>query len=80
MSIRDRFRRGRGEHHEAALPAYPLNRSQERSYPEDFQGDIFYWDIDKTYLATEFETLAGLVSTSFEMAADKRKKKAWGSP
>ncbi|MEC9071943.1 MAG: phosphatase domain-containing protein [Myxococcota bacterium] len=68
----DRFRRGGDPSGEEELEEYPLNRSQERDYPEDFRGDIFYWDIDKTYLATEFETLSGLVSTSLEMAADKR--------
>ena len=72
MSIRDRFRRGRGDHHEVMLPAYPLNRSQERTYPEDFQGDIFYWDIDKTYLATDFRSLRGLLTIPLEMAIDKR--------
>ena len=51
---------------------YPLSRTQDRTFEPGFSGDVFYWDIDKTYLATEFETLGGLLTTSMEMAVDKR--------
>lgn len=33
---------------------------------------IFRWDIDKTYLDTEFETFSGLVKTATEKASDKK--------
>lgn len=33
---------------------------------------LFRWDIDKTYLDTEFETLSGLVRTATEKASDKK--------
>ena len=33
---------------------------------------IYRWDLDKTYLRTEFDTLRDLVSRAFEKAADKR--------
>ena len=51
---------------------FPLDRSQERHYPDDFEGRVYYWDIDKTYLATEFDSLKGLLSVPLEFAVDKR--------
>jgi len=33
---------------------------------------VYRWDLDKTYLRTEFDTLRDLVSRAFERAADKR--------
>jgi hypothetical protein len=51
---------------------HPIDRTQERSYPEDFSGPIFIWDIDKTYLATEIHNWRGLLAVPFELAVDKR--------
>src|SRR2546421_559868 len=33
---------------------------------------VFVWDIDKTYLDTQFETFRGLLKTAFEKAFQKR--------
>ena len=33
---------------------------------------VYRWDLDKTYLRTEFDTLRDLLSRAFERAADKR--------
>jgi hypothetical protein len=40
--------------------------------PSNYDGYICTFDLDKTYLATEFETLSGLVKIPFETAADKK--------
>ncbi len=37
-----------------------------------YQGPVYIWDIDKTYLATQFETLRGLIKTAFEKAHEKK--------
>lgn len=36
-----------------------------------YTGDVFVWDLDKTYLRTKFETLRDLLRTAFQKAADK---------
>lgn len=51
---------------------YPLDRSQDRVYPDGWSGRIYVWDIDKTYLATEIHSLTGLLAVPFEFAIDKR--------
>ncbi len=33
---------------------------------------VFRWDLDKTYLRSEFETLRGLIKSAFESASDKQ--------
>src|SRR5262245_28220801 len=33
---------------------------------------VYRWDLDKTYLRTEFDTFRQMVRTAFESAADKR--------
>lgn len=49
-----------------------LQRSNDRTLPADFAGDVFVWDIDKTYLDTHFSSLRGLLAIPFEWAVDKR--------
>ncbi len=49
-----------------------LQRSNARTIPADYQGDVLVWDIDKTYLDTRFSSWRGLVSIPFEAAIDKR--------
>jgi hypothetical protein len=57
----------------AVVPeAYPLDRTNQRSLEAGFSGTVVVCDIDKTYLATDFETLRGLLSIPFEFAVDKR--------
>lgn len=49
-----------------------LQRSNDRTLPADFVGDVYVWDIDKTYLDTHFSSLRGLLAIPFEWAVDKR--------
>jgi hypothetical protein len=35
-------------------------------------GTVYRWDLDKTYLSTDFDSFKGLVRAAFEKAADKR--------
>ena len=51
---------------------YPLDRTNERSYADDFAGRIYVWDIDKTYLRSEIKSIRGLLSIPLEFAVDKR--------
>ena len=51
---------------------YPLDRTNQRQLDPEFRGLVVVCDIDKTYLATNFETLRGLLSIPFEFAVDKR--------
>jgi hypothetical protein len=39
--------------------------------PRDFEGYVFISDIDKTYLATQIDTLSGLIRAAFETAERK---------
>jgi hypothetical protein len=48
-----------------------LERSNDRRFPPDYAGDVLLWDIDKTYLDTNFETWRGLLAIPFEAAVDK---------
>lgn len=54
-----------------ATPRF-VQRSNDRAFPSEWQGDIFVWDIDKTYLDTRFSSLRGLLGIPFEFAVDKR--------
>ncbi len=38
---------------------------------EEYAGPVFVWDLDKTYLQTDYDTLRDLVRTAFERARDK---------
>lgn len=49
-----------------------LDRTNDRKLPDTYAGDILIWDIDKTYLDTQFSSLKGLLSIPFELAVDKR--------
>ena len=51
---------------------YPLDRSNDRKFPPNWDGRLYVWDIDKTYLATEIHSLRGLLAVPFEFAIDKR--------
>ena len=43
---------------------YPIIYLNERTLPEDYDGPIYVWDVDKTYLATHFSSLEGLARLS----------------
>lgn len=49
-----------------------LDRSDDRVLPAGFEGDVFVWDIDKTYLDTHFSSVRGLLGIPFELAIDKQ--------
>jgi hypothetical protein len=49
-----------------------IHQTNDRDLPADYQGDIFVWDIDKTYLDTRFSSLRGLAAIPFEFAIDKK--------
>ena len=45
---------------------------QYRKLPETFDQDLYIWDVDKTYLQTNFESLRGLIQIFFEYSIDKK--------
>jgi hypothetical protein len=49
-----------------------IDRTNHRQFDPAWQGDVFVWDIDKTYLDTRFSSLRGLLAIPFEFAIDKR--------
>jgi phosphatidate phosphatase APP1 len=51
---------------------YPLYRRNDRALPGDWDGPIYIWDIDNTYLVTEWSGLRDLIRIRFEAAEDKR--------
>lgn len=51
---------------------YPLVLCDAREYPPGFDGDVFVWDVDKTYLSTRFSSVRGLARIPVEFAVDKR--------
>jgi hypothetical protein len=51
---------------------FPLERTNDRALPPDYAGPIDVWDIDKTYLESEFESFRDLVGRAIELAVDKR--------
>jgi len=56
---------------EAHDPALDLRLLRE-SRRVDRHRLVYRWDLDKTYLRTEFDTVRDLLRTAFETAADKR--------
>lgn len=55
-----------------SLPTSPfMQRSNQRTLPADYTGDILVWDIDKTYLDTRFSSVRGLLGIVAEAALDK---------
>jgi hypothetical protein len=52
--------------------AYPLRIDDQRNLPDGYRGPVFIWDIDKTYLSTNFSSLQGLSRIPLEFAVDKQ--------
>jgi hypothetical protein len=50
---------------------YPILYLNERALPDDYTGPVFVWDVDKTYLDTDFKSIWGLLRIPLEMAIDK---------
>ena len=57
---------------ERAGYAYPLWRRNDRRLPPGYSGSIYLWDIDNTYLLTEWDGFRDLIRIRFESAEDKR--------
>jgi hypothetical protein len=53
-------------------PGQFIDRRNHRRFESTWAGDVFVWDIDKTYLDTRFSSLRGLLAIPFEFAVDKR--------
>jgi len=51
---------------------YPLRMIDNRTLPEGYDGPVFVWDVDKTYLVTHFSSLRGLSRIPIEFAVDKK--------
>lgn len=54
-----------------AQASYPLRVHEHRELHSDYQGPVFVWDIDKTYLSTAFSSIRGLARIPIEFAVDK---------
>ena len=52
--------------------SYPLQVDDQRTLPDGYTGPVFIWDIDKTYLSTQFSSLKGLSRIPLEFAVDKQ--------
>ena len=52
--------------------SFPVDRSDQRSYDDDWSGTVVVCDIDRTYLNTRFSSLGGLARIPIEFAVDKR--------
>ncbi|MEM7679195.1 MAG: hypothetical protein AAF449_24725, partial [Myxococcota bacterium] len=48
-----------------------LQQTNERKLAPDYEGRLLIWDIDKTYLNTQFSSFWGLARIPFEGAIDK---------
>ena len=57
---------------------FPLERTNDRSLPPEYVGPVDVWDIDKTYLESEFERLLDLVGTALQRAVDRRTRPGVG--
>lgn len=55
-----------------SLAELGIDRVNHRALPAGFRGDVYIWDVDKTYLDTQFDSLKGLMRIPFEGAIDKR--------
>jgi len=51
---------------------YPLYRRNDRRLPADWRGQGYVWDIDNTYLITEYAGIRDLIRIRFEEAIDKK--------
>jgi hypothetical protein len=51
---------------------YPLKAVDHRRLPQDYVGNVYVWDVDKTYLATRFSSVRQLARIALEFAIDKR--------
>jgi len=50
---------------------YPMSIEDDRRLGTDYDGPVFIWDIDDTYLLTDFSSIKGLARIPLEFAVDK---------
>ena len=48
-----------------------MSLGDQRVLPKGYEGAVYIWDIDKTYLATHFSSLKGMARIPLEFAVDK---------
>lgn len=51
---------------------FPIDRVNQRTFHQDWAGDVIVCDIDRTYLYTRFSSLKGMARIPVEFAIDKR--------
>ncbi len=51
--------------------SYPLFRRNDRALDAEYTGPLYVWDIDNTYLISEYKSLRDLIRIRFESALDK---------
>jgi hypothetical protein len=54
------------------MSGYPIDRASYRTLDPDWEGEVVIADIDRTYLATRFSSMKGMLRIPFERAAQKR--------
>ncbi len=54
------------------MAGYPIDRASYRTLDPDWEGEVVIADIDRTYLATRFSSMKGMLRIPFERAAQKR--------
>ncbi len=59
-------------HHTRRSQPYPMVRLTHRKLAAEYDGPVYIWDVDKTYLDTRFSSLKGLAKIPFEFAQDKK--------
>lgn len=52
--------------------SFPVDRVDQRTFPDDWTGTVVVCDIDRTYLNTRFSSLQGMARIPVEFAVDKR--------
>ena len=58
--------------YEVVRTPFPMVRKVQRSLPPDYEGPVYTWDIDKTWLDTRISQVKGMLKIPFEFAIDKR--------
>ncbi|MFW5799937.1 MAG: phosphatase domain-containing protein [Spirochaetota bacterium] len=51
---------------------FPITEKYERRLPNNYNGYIYIWDIDGTYLNTNIKSLKTLIKSPFELPNDKK--------
>lgn len=50
---------------------FPMLRRMKHRLPADYEGPVFVWDVDKTYLDTHFSSTGGIIEAALQSADDK---------